>query len=103
MRIPKPRLSQRHLLPVNVDVHWCEDGTFLPIAIYYPQHTPGDVEAVEIYSLFKIEVVDAQPAADPDLGVCGTKYTIDVEASANRTVRTEIWYDDTKWLVAAKV
>lgn len=102
MRIPKEKMGIE-MLPVPVDTYWNTDGYFEPKRIYYPLFDPKDPEQIAKYQEYEVQrVVAVRNAADADLGVAGMQYTIDIKASETQTVRTVIWFDDTKWLVEDK-
>lgn len=106
MRVYKPHSNEnRELKEVDVLLRWCcRPAPHLePTEIFYFLHDPENPEESEEVSAYKIQrIVDERDFADPDLGIAGRMYIVDVEASENRTVRTVLWFDEEKWMVEAK-
>lgn len=98
--------EERQLRRVRAHVAWDENGHFVPTQVHYPLYKLEDENNPEVphdYEAYDVTLVDEEDAANPDLGVNGRKYTIDVIANSNRTVRTVIWFNDDCWLVEEKV
>ena len=106
MRHFKPQDNQRRLRSVDVDLHWQADGSYYPVRVYYPLwpiEEDNNPETVREYKVYTVTCTDMRSAADPDLGVAGTVYTVDVDVDDNKTVRTVLWHDEEKFYISEKV
>lgn len=89
---------------MHVDVHWVSwpEPHFWPTRVYFPLGDPNDPEQCQGMREFAVKVVEERAWSDPDLGVAGTLFTVDVDGG-DKTVRTVVWFDDEKWMVEEKV